>query len=234
MVGSVSLLGMDTMGSRIKAAREARPGMSQGKLATEFGINRVSVSNWETNETRPDPDKLPRLAELLQVDLKWLMEGKGRAPAPLPQAPARPVGPRRLTPGIQAGPDRDLPLYAAAMGGEGHVIVTFDPIDWVKRPDRLDRVKDGYGILIVGNSMSPAYREGDIALIHPHLPPAHDSDVVLYRVPPVEDAEAIIKHLVSWDDRRWRLEQYDPAKQFAEMRAHWQVCHRVVGRYNAR
>jgi phage repressor protein C with HTH and peptisase S24 domain len=122
------------------------------------------------------------------------------------------------------------------MGGDGHMIVNFDPIDHVKRPAVLQNVKGGYGILVKGDSMVPAYREGDTALVNPHLPPSRDTDVVLYHTPPKERGEelAIIKRLTGMNDKQWKLEQYRPALEFSESRIDWPVCHRVVGKYNAR
>lgn len=154
-------------------------------------------------------------------------------------------GPRTRTKGfrptITPGPDlvtryRTLPVYAAARGGDGHVIVTFDPIEYVKMPTILEGVKGGYGLLITGDSMVPAYWPGDTALVHPNLPPQRDADVVLYHTPPASKGgeEAIIKRLVGISDREWTLQQYQPATVFKEFRADWPVCHRVMGKYNSR
>ena len=82
--------------------------------------------------------------------------------------------------------------------------------------------------------MSPAYEPGDMALVHPNLPPVRDKDVVLYHVPPGGESEAIIKRLVSFNDREWTLKQYNPGKEFTESRIEWAICHRVVGKYSAR
>lgn len=139
-----------------------------------------------------------------------------------------------VTPGSQLVGQRDFPIFAAAKGGDGHVIVTFDAVEYVKRPAILEGVRDAYGILLTGESMIPAYWPGDMALVHPHLYPSRDSDVVLYHVSPTNEAEAIIKRLVSFNDREWNLKQYNPALEFTETRADWSICHRVVGKYNAR
>ncbi|MFG1479165.1 S24 family peptidase [Xanthobacter sp. V4C-4] len=130
--------------------------------------------------------------------------------------------------------NKDFPIYAAAAGGSGHLIVTFDAIEWVKRPAILEGVPGSYGLLVYGDSMSPAYRHGDMALIHPGLGPAAGRDVVLYDHPPNGDAEAIIKHLVTWTELEWRLEQYNPPKAWTELRGDWPTCHRVVGKYDRR
>lgn len=130
--------------------------------------------------------------------------------------------------------DKSLPVFAAAMGGEGHQIITFDAIDWVKRPSILENVKDAYAVYIVGESMIPAFRPADLALIHPHLPLQRDTDVVLFHVPPSDEAECIIKRLLGYNDRDWRLEQYNPYDEFSEPRESWPICHRVVGKYSSR
>lgn len=139
-----------------------------------------------------------------------------------------------ITPGSELVGAKDFPIYAAAAGGEGHQIVSFEPIEWVKRPSILEGVPGSYGLLVYGDSMDPAFCHGDMALIHPGLGPAAGSDVVLYDHPPNGDAEAIIKRLVSWSEQEWRLKQYNPAREWTAFRADWPTCHRVVGKYSRR
>jgi phage repressor protein C with HTH and peptisase S24 domain len=223
---------IDTLGERIRYAREAAK-LSQSDIARYFRISRVSVTQWESNTTKPDMNRISGLASLLNTTVEWLIERKGFPPLVSPDA--RPL-PAPIIPGKDLVGAKDMPVYAAAMGGGGHIIITFDPIDYVKRPAVLQNVSGGYGILVKGESMVPAYREGDTALVNPHQPPARDTDVVLYHTPPKErgEAQAIIKRLTGFNDRYWRLEQYNPFREFHESRADWLVCHRVVGKYNAR
>jgi hypothetical protein len=129
---------------------------------------------------------------------------------------------------------KNLPVMAAAMGGDGHVIISFDPIEYIDRPSYLEHVPDAYGVYIVGDSMYPAYRPSDIAYVHPRLPPARDTDVVLFHTPPVANAECMIKQLNGWDDKQWHLEQFRPALEFKVDRVDWPICHRVLGRHNRR
>lgn len=126
-----------------------------------------------------------------------------------------------------------IPIYAAAQGGRGHLIVTFEAVEYLAPPEELLRVRDAYGILVIGDSMIPAYRPGDIAWVHPHKQKEREKDVVLYHVPPLGEAEAIIKTLVSWTDQNWKLRQYNPLKDFTESLTDWPVCHRIVGKRNA-
>ena len=231
----------DTLGSRIRFAREAR-NLRQEDVAERFSIRRESVAQWEADSTKPNLSRLAELASFLTVSFDWLLKKEGAGPKSMaaPRAPRR--GKREVgftpevVPGEQLLAAGRIPVYAAAMGGSGHSIISFERIDSVKVPSVLENVPRGYGLLIKGGSMYPVYKDGDVALINPHLPPARDSDVVLYHLPPdgLEEAEAIIKQLNGWTDSEWHLEQFQPAMEFAESRIDWPVCHRVVGKYNRR
>lgn len=233
--GGMAVDSIDTLGERIKYAREAAK-LTQNDVARHFEISRVSVTQWESNTTKPDIKRVGELAGLLNTSVDWLIERKGYPPLAVQVKPYQEGAKPRIIPGKDLVGLKDMPVYAAAMGGDGHMIVNFDPIDHVKRPAVLQNVKGGYGILVKGDSMVPAYREGDTALVNPHLPPSRDTDVVLYHTPPKERGEelAIIKRLTGINDKQWKLEQYRPALEFSESRIDWPVCHRVVGKYNAR
>ena len=221
---------METLGSRIRAAREAK-GLTQGEVARFFKISRVSVTQWEGDTTKPQAEKIDAHAELLAVSPHWLREASGAPPA------------QRQLPRVSPIPGRDMvgaadfPVYAAAQGGDGHMIVTFDLVDSVKRPWNLEGARNAYALLISGDSMKPAFNHGDMALVHPGLQPARDKVHIFYDHPPFGasgEVEAIIKNLNGWTDKIWQLEQYNPAKQFSVDRVDWPTAHRVVGRYDGR
>lgn len=71
---------MGMFGKRIRLARQAK-GLTQGDIAKHFDIDRVSVTQWESDDgTNPAADKLPDLAALLGVSEDWLISNKGDAP----------------------------------------------------------------------------------------------------------------------------------------------------------
>lgn len=211
---------MPTLGQRIKAAR-ARRGLNQQSLADSLGVTIQSISQWENDRTVPTYDNLEALRALLGQEI-MVGEVPGQfAPAPIP--------------GHQLVSTDMMPVYAAAAGGDGHTIVTTDPVDYVKRPVVLENVRAGYGLLLTGESMVPVFRPGDIALVHPHLPPHRETEVVLYRTQPeLGEAAAMIKQLDGWTDTEWRLRQWNPAREFKANRGEWPICHRVVGKYSGR
>jgi transcriptional regulator with XRE-family HTH domain len=168
---------------------------------------------------------LQALAQILGVGVEHLVDGD--------LAPAPPKAPPDL-------PSRDLPVYGSAEGGAaqgatgGAMMVSSDPIQFLGRPDPLQTVRAGYGVYIVGESMIPAYEQGDVALVHPSLPPRRGSDVILSRQEPNGDRHVLVKRLIGWTDEHWRVRQYNPAREFDLPRAVWTEIQTIVGKYNAR
>lgn len=161
-------------------------------------------------------------APVTAADL-WELAGISKGDPPTFVEPAAPLRRTQL-----------VPIYSAAQGGKGHIIIDTNPIEEARPPDEIVRVRDAYGILIVGESMVPAYRPGDVAWVNPHKPIEGDTDVVLYHVPPHGEAEAIVKALIGFSKHEWKLRQYQPPRDFTESRIDWPVCHRIVGKRNAR
>lgn len=241
---------MVTFGEFVRQRRESL-GLSQQELADAVNYSKPAIGKIERGETAA-PGRLEMLAQVLRVDVEYLKKLSDTAAIEqgkpskrqvvkefsfdysiAPDARETSFSPQ-IRPGRELVGHRNLPIYAAAMGGMGHQIVTFDAIDYVKRPSVLEAVKDAYGIYIVGDSMIPAFRPGDLALVHPHLPPAHGADVVLYHGTQDHEVECIIKHLARYSDSTWYLEQFNPLMTLQESRADWPICHRVVGKYSAR
>ena len=227
--------------ARLKGLR-GRAGVSMAKAARALGHK--TPSGYQHYE---DPKKFMRPYLSREIIEKLLPLFVGRAAdggAPITEDEVWALGgydepPRGYKPMIilpsAPSPNRSLiPVYSAARGGAGHVIIDHTPIEDAVPPEELLHVRGAYGILIVGESMVPAYKPGDIAWINPHKHPERETDVVLYHVPPNGEAEAIIKTLVSFSDREWKLRQYQPALDFSESRIDWPVCHRIVGKKNVR
>src|SRR5579862_3565270 len=103
-------------GAEIRAAREAR-GMSQAQLAAAVGVSQPAIRKIEAGQTKRSK-YLPDIERVL-------------APGPgAPMGVAEPVS------GFRWGPpgENDLPVFAAVEGGEGALVVSTEPIDWVQRP----------------------------------------------------------------------------------------------------
>jgi transcriptional regulator with XRE-family HTH domain len=215
---------MASFGERVRAAREKR-GWSQDQLARVSGTTQSTIDRIEKSETRQSR-KVFDVAAALDID----------PPLPLPRERISPTEGERTLPEWLLVGRRDLPVYAVAEGGPGAVIVSTDAIEYVRRPTPLETEGRGYGMYILGESMSPAFESGDVALVHPRLPPARGTDVVLYQPQggPGQDGLATVKRLLKWTDEEWALRQFNPLKEFTLKRAEWPVCHRIVGKYARR
>lgn len=129
--------------------------------------------------------------------------------------------------------EKDLPIYASAYAGPTGMKITYDPIDYVKRPAPLANTSDGYGVHVVGDSMEPKYQSGDLVLIHPGRPPRRGDSVFVVLEDLDGGCSAMIKNLVSMNEEGVTLEQYNPAKQFRIEASKIKNVHLIVGAYNA-
>lgn len=65
---------METIGDRIKSKRK-EAGITQLELANKLNVTDRAVSKWEQNEGNPDINILPKIAEIFNVTLDYLMTG---------------------------------------------------------------------------------------------------------------------------------------------------------------
>jgi phage repressor protein C with HTH and peptisase S24 domain len=208
-------------GQKIKAAREAKK-WSQADLGREVGISQPAIKKIEDGDTQQS-------RYLAQVALKV-----GLDPAELDPdlRGVKPNGGNALSEReLFADRQSDFPIHAAAEGGPGEIIVGSDPVDWHPRPQRLANVRDAYGLYIIGESMAPEYRPGDIALVNPTLPQV-GGEVYIFYAEREGEARATIKHLRRATGDKWLVSQHNKQKDFELSRKEWQWAHRVIGKYN--
>ncbi len=68
------------VGQRIARAREAKS-LTQQALADEFGASKQLVSHWESARSELTVPALISLATKLEVDVEWILDGRGKGPA---------------------------------------------------------------------------------------------------------------------------------------------------------
>jgi phage repressor protein C with HTH and peptisase S24 domain len=209
---------------KLVRSRVAELRLSLSEASIKLGRNHAYLQQFlERGVPRVLPEAVrPTLAALLQVEESAL---RG-------ETPAGAVPPRRP---VQTASESaaELPVYASAQGGTEGMSVTPEPIDWVPRPRPLQHVAKAYAVYVVGDSMDQAYRHGDMAFVHPSLPVLRGNDVMLLRE---ENGQmvAMIKHLISWNERHWRVKQFNPEREFQLSRQDWRQANVVVAKYNRR
>lgn len=109
---------------------------------------------------------------------------------------------------------KDVPVLGTAEGGEdGEFEVENSPIDHALRPPALIGAKDVYALYVVGNSMEPAHRPGDLIFVHPGRPALVGDDVIIQiRESDSSPMRALLKRLVRRNSTKLFLEQYNPPK----------------------
>lgn len=126
---------------------------------------------------------------------------------------------------------RDLPAYGVAIAGtEGGIEFNGQVTDYLRRPPRLQAVKDAYAVYVHGDSMSPWRKNGDAVYVHPGLPCRVGDYVVVQLRPehPGEAPRAYIKELVRRTEKELRLRQFNPPKEIAIPTAKVHSIHRIL------
>lgn len=195
---------------KIKIAREER-GLSQAQLAKAVGISQPAIKKIESGETQKSRF-LPEVIRFLELD----GQGLGRF---IPSA------------GSELGRNNDLRIYAAAEGGPGEMVVSTDPIDIVQRPWYLRNVKDGYGVVIIGESMSPKFEPGDVVIVNPRLPPIRNKPAIFIAGEQTGGFTATIKLLIRETPAEWQVRQFNPRREFVLPKKIWTKALRIVGSY---
>lgn len=217
---------------RITEGRKAKD-LSQAQLARLTGVSQATIAKIESKKARAS-EHLPKLIETL-----------GLSPSDFPddafevKRGGRPNKNEDQTlPGFArdpaywahaAGLIGDVPLYAAAEGGEGALYVDREPIGTVPRPPLLQGVKDGYAIYLSGESMSPEFEPGDILLVNPRLPAISGSACVFYSIHE-DEVKVRAKRLLNSSSDSWRVQQHNPAMVFELQKTEWPICHRIVSK----
>lgn len=63
---------MNTFGQKLKEARKAK-NLTQKQLADKIGAKHNSISNWENNQNKPDPDTIELICGVLDVTPNYLL-----------------------------------------------------------------------------------------------------------------------------------------------------------------
>lgn len=141
--------------------------------------------------------------------------------------------------GFRPAPDilgaRDLPVFSAVEGGPGEMVVSTDPIEWVQRPWFLREVKDGYAVVVTGESMIPVYEPGDIVIVNPRLPAIPNKNAIFVGGEERGEFVATVKRLARSTATDWHVRQHNPPDggemDFTLAKKQWPKALRIVGKY---
>lgn len=167
-----------TLGQRIARARQ-HAHIKQKDVARRFGISSQAISQWESGRTRPDSQRLVRLARLFDISLEWLlaesgpMDSDGAGAVDLRHSARVPVIDR-----VQAGDWTEV-ADPYALGAGDEVLQTDVGVSG-----------GTFALVIEGRSMEPDFLPGDKIIIDPAVQPRPGDYVVAKRD---DDDEATFK-----------------------------------------
>src|SRR5262249_50961226 len=192
------------IGRRIESAM-IKAGRKPVEIARYLKISESAVSQWFSKDTGPKSIRLADLAAFLNTTVDYLItEPAGSAPPLPPILPSRSVLER---------PARPAPASAGA-GREGAWAGSPAATAWIQRDQRLVGVRDAFACHVVGDSMVPAYEQGNLLLVNPAVPPAPGDDCLFVQDSPDGARYALIKRLVRFNTTSWTGKQWNPDKTF--------------------
>lgn len=223
-------------GKIIRDARKER-GWSQKDLADRVGVSQVAIMKIENGQTTKSKH-FPKIAQVLNLELSdldpALSPGRSSTDSKLTSVVKKPQVERFKQEQLIGA--HDLPIFSLAQGGPGALVLSNQPFRTIGRPHNLQSIEDAFGVLIIGDSMFPEYREGDIAYVDPHVPP-RSGDACLFQSDKDGTVEAVIKYLDKSPHNSpdvWHVRQQNPEKRYTLKKEDWQKCYVLVGKQTGR
>ncbi|WIM09283.1 LexA family transcriptional regulator [Enhydrobacter sp.] len=224
---------MSELGDAISEGRRRR-GLTQAELAREFGISKSAVNQWESGKNVPDQRKLGRLVQLLGLDpavaagvppetrnTETRQTEAGHAETGGPRSDAAPAATRLLRE-MPVNGRPDIAVWASAEAGhDGAMVLVNEPIDYIRRSERMLGVRNPFAFYVIGTSMSPAIEHGDQVVIHPGMPPQPGKDHVFLQQQPDGTMLALVKRLLRSTTTAWRVRQFNPPRDFDLPKSKW-------------
>jgi len=195
-------------------------------IAKHLGISESAVSQWFSKDSGPKRERLPELAAFLNTTVAWLLSDSEGPPDSRQDGPSYPQVSVAHLPPPPFKPD--IPLWAsAAAGDEGAMILVPDPIDYLRRSERMMNVRNPFAFNIIGSSMEPAIEHGDQVVINPSIVARAGHNCVFIHEGP-EGMLALVKRLVRPNSDTWRVRQYNEPKDFDLSRKKWPRVHPIA------
>lgn len=212
---------METLGTRLKNQRKSKK-LTQQQVADAIGVSKTSVIYWEKDENLPKHDSLMALAQILGVTSDYLLYGKDNDSldknviAPFPIA-------GRLVPVISW-------VQAGTWTTADSVPIGTQFKEWL--PPNPKCGKNGYGLIVVGESMSPDFRPSDKIYVNPdfQISDLKTGDLVIVACD--GETEATFKKLIVESNGMY-LEPLNPKwhEKIIPLREGCKLVGKVVGLY---
>lgn len=179
------------MNDRIRSRRKELK-MTQSVLAKLVGVNRVTITGWESGDYKPGGENLQALATALEKTPQWLLDGKDDG---CQQPPT-------MDPEQRFG-IRSVPVLTWVQAGEwtanSGAITERDIHDWVYTSAAVS--ESAFALIVRGDSMTnptgaPSIPEGSIVVVEPDFGDASQANGKIVIAQLMGSDEATIKKFV--------------------------------------
>jgi len=179
------------MNERIRARRKELK-LTQAVLAKLVGVNRVTVTGWESGDYEPGGSNLQGLAAALKTNPQWIITGQGDPDCDeILYKPTEKFGVKKI------------PILSWVQAGEwtesGAPITEDDISEWIFTTANLS--DEGFALRVRGDSMTnpngaPSIPEGSFVVVAPDYgsPQEFNGKIVVAQI--VGSAEATLKKFV--------------------------------------
>ena len=136
-------------------------GISQLQIARALNMSQQGYANYESGKASPDPERLAKIASILNCNMEDLTEGNDS-----------PV--RAKDRGVR------IPVFGNVAAGTPIAAIE-DVIDHEEIPRDLARLGEYFGLVIKGDSMEPRMTTGDVVIVRVQQT-AETGDVAIVRI----------------------------------------------------
>ena len=186
----------------------ARPGYSQAGLAQALKRHPSAINRIVNGERQIKASEVPTILAYLEIG----------ADEPVP------VGTQRIErePAPAPAERPDVPVWASAEAGiDGAMVLTSGPIDFIRRSERMQGVRNPFAFYVIGSSMSPAIEHGDQVVVNPAVPVRTGADCVFVHDDGGGTMLALVKRLLRTTTDAWRVRQFNPERDFELPKKKW-------------
>jgi SOS-response transcriptional repressor LexA len=153
---------MQTVGDRIRLKRKALK-YSQRSLGEKIGVSGPAVSQWENDQTLPEENLWPKIAEVLETTVRHILYG---------ETEGKEI--KLWDSNVQSFnmPKKQLvPFITWVQAGSWNNEQQHNSGEYEYMLSMFDTGENGYVLQIEGESMMPRYQPKDLIFINPDLPP---------------------------------------------------------------
>ncbi|KAF0097842.1 MAG: phage repressor [Rhodospirillaceae bacterium] len=116
----------------------------------------------------------------------------------------------------------EIPVWESVYSKEdGTFILNTTVIDWTRRSERMQDVRNPFAFYFVGRNMSPAIEYGDLLVVNTSVPVRTPSDCVFLNQQTERRFTALVRRLVQVEPEAWRVRRFDQSEEATISKSDW-------------